>query len=260
MPISKKFTLALAFLSIFCIHTNTIFAQDSSDTPNPETTIRTIQEWDSMSGSEKEAYCRETGNSKDPKCRAIFNEDGECYYTNVNDSQFDRSNNCIIEGNRELCLRDKFNKVNECITNSNEDQDANSSSLRQYCEDQFICRSSSPVAEPRNSESGIPYDSEYFNINDEQSGLVAPNQTTFNTNANGGPIIGTVNKVIDLMVSLIGIFALLVFIVGAIFLITANGDDNKIQKGKGAMKYALVGIVFVMMSYTIVVLVQSILF
>lgn len=255
MLIIKKTFNLLAFLVILSLFTGTCLADPQTDTKPP---ILTNGEWELMTGTERESYCSRIGNTLDPKCAAIYNEDAECYYTNINDARFDTSPpNCKIEGSRELCQQDKYNKINECIESK---ETSKSTAIRQYCEELYVCRSNSSVATLSNSESGIPFDSEYFNISDSEKGLIAPNQNTFKTNENGGPIIGTVNQVINLLVGLIGIFALLTFIIGAIFLITANGDDNAIQKGKGAMRYSLIGIIFVMMSYTIVVLVQSILF
>ena len=107
-----------------------------------------------------------------------------------------------------------------------------------------------------------PFGTEFFDVTDTQKGLRQEGQglNNFNTNIEGGPIIGTINTVANFLVRMISVFALVIFIVGAFLLITANGDENRINQGKDALKYSLLGIVIVMFSYTIVILVQSIFF
>lgn len=65
---------------------------------------------------------------------------------------------------------------------------------------------------------------------------------------------------IDLMVKFIGAVALVIFILGALLTIVSDGKDDRIDKGKGMMLYALYGIVIAFMSFIIVAFVQSILF
>lgn len=107
-----------------------------------------------------------------------------------------------------------------------------------------------------------PFGTEFFDVTDTQKGLRQEGQglNNFNTNIEGGPIIGTINTIANFLVRMISVFALVIFIVGAFLLITANGDENRINQGKDALKYSLLGIVIVMFSYTIVILVQSIFF
>ena len=62
------------------------------------------------------------------------------------------------------------------------------------------------------------------------------------------------------MVGLASTAALVVLIIGAYLLITAQGGENQMEKGKNAIIYSLLGLVFILTSYTIVRLVQSILF
>ena len=217
--------------------------------------------WGEITDPAKRAqYCKDNKGA-DSNCRSIYNEIGQCYYEDPTIARWDTIRvDCSIdpskEGNkREACNKERNDAITVC-------QDAYPDAPRLYCAEQITCNANNNV-EVRSlnaSQQGIPYSSEFFNINDQTKGLVSPNQKTFDTNANGGPIIGTVNRVIDLMVKLIATFSLLVFIFGAILLITANGDDNQLQRGKGTIKYAIIGIIFVMLSYTIVILVQSLLF
>ena len=67
-------------------------------------------------------------------------------------------------------------------------------------------------------------------------------------------------KAIDLFVKIIGSIALIVFILGAILTITSEGKEDRLEKGKTAMVYALIGLVITFFSFIIVAFVQSILF
>jgi hypothetical protein len=132
----------------------------------------------------------------------------------------------------------------------------------------YYCNNSGDVTVSNSNQTSgndyqrTPFGTEFFDVTDTQTGLKLEGQgnNNFNTDIEGGPIIGTINTVANFLVRMISVFALVVFIIGAFLLITANGDENRINQGKDALKYSLLGIVIVMMSYTIIVLVQSIFF
>ncbi|GEM_PF-3627760 len=67
-------------------------------------------------------------------------------------------------------------------------------------------------------------------------------------------------EVIDLLVKIIGSVALVVFILGALLTIASEGKEDRLEKGKTAMLYALVGLIIALFSFIIIAFVQSIFF
>lgn len=73
------------------------------------------------------------------------------------------------------------------------------------------------------------------------------------------PAAEIILKIIDMLVMIIGSVAVLVLIIGGLMLATASGNEQQIQKGKDAMKYAIAGLVVTFLSFITVTFVQSIL-
>lgn len=102
---------------------------------------------------------------------------------------------------------------------------------------------------------------ETFSVNkylktDEQTSMVPG--TTSDPNSTG--VVGFLIKAIDLFVKIIGAIALVVFILGALLTILSEGKEDRLEKGKSAMVYALIGLVITFMAFIIVSFVQSIFF
>ena len=72
-----------------------------------------------------------------------------------------------------------------------------------------------------------------------------------------GPIVATLLTVIDILVKLIGSFAMLTLITAGIFMIANHGDEAWVTKGKGMMLYSILGILFALLSYALVNVIQS---
>jgi len=72
------------------------------------------------------------------------------------------------------------------------------------------------------------------------------------------PVAAFVVDLIDFLAKLIGAVALLVFVVGAVLTIVSEGADDRLQKGKQAMIYSLVGVAIAFCAFLIVTFVQSI--
>lgn len=71
------------------------------------------------------------------------------------------------------------------------------------------------------------------------------------------PVAQVIVNVIDLLAKLIGSIALLIFITGAVLTIVSEGQEDRMQKGKQAMVYSLIGIVIALSAYVIATFVQS---
>lgn len=71
----------------------------------------------------------------------------------------------------------------------------------------------------------------------------------------GGVFLPTITNIV---IAAAGSGALLFMIIGAIEILTAYGNDDKIANGKKTITYALVGLVIAMLSYAIVTIISSI--
>lgn len=74
------------------------------------------------------------------------------------------------------------------------------------------------------------------------------------------PILQVAIDAIDLLVKIIAAVALIVFILGALLTVTSEGKEDRLEKGKSAMMFALIGLIISLFSFVIVTFVQSILF
>lgn len=69
-----------------------------------------------------------------------------------------------------------------------------------------------------------------------------------------------VNNIVSMVFALAGAITVLFIIIGAIKYTTSQGNANDVQKGKDIIVYALVGLVFVIFSFTIVQFITANLF
>ena len=69
-----------------------------------------------------------------------------------------------------------------------------------------------------------------------------------------------IQRILGYMITLSGTFGVLMLIVGGFFMVTSEGDDNRLQKGKNIFLYTILGIVVIFVSYIIVQFVISVLF
>ena len=67
-----------------------------------------------------------------------------------------------------------------------------------------------------------------------------------------------VPKAINIGIGLLAITAFLGILISAIQLLTAYGDENKVGRGKTNLRYSILGLIIVMMSYAIVSIVVSV--
>lgn len=71
---------------------------------------------------------------------------------------------------------------------------------------------------------------------------------------------GILVKAINLLTKIIASIALVVFIIGALLTVTSEGKEDRLEKGKTAMLYAIIGLLVAFFSFIIVTFVQSVLF
>jgi len=66
-----------------------------------------------------------------------------------------------------------------------------------------------------------------------------------------------IGNIIKAAVGVVGAFALLIFVYGGFLLLTSSGETAKIQAGKDAMKWSVIGLAVVFSSYALVSFVLS---
>jgi hypothetical protein len=71
------------------------------------------------------------------------------------------------------------------------------------------------------------------------------------------PILAFILQVINFLTQVIGTLAMVLIIAGGVLMIISEGDENRLQKGKGILETAIVGLIIAMFSYIIVRFVQS---
>ncbi len=73
----------------------------------------------------------------------------------------------------------------------------------------------------------------------------------------GNVPVAIIMWVINILMLLIGTFAFLVIFYSGLLLVTANGDEGKIDKGKGMIWPSILGLLFAFLAYYIASFVQS---
>lgn len=75
---------------------------------------------------------------------------------------------------------------------------------------------------------------------------------TFPNPLPGLTLQAAIGGIINIIVGLVGIFFLIVFVWGSFLYMTSAGDPKQVEKGKDAIKGAVIGLLIVMVSYTAV--------
>ena len=65
-------------------------------------------------------------------------------------------------------------------------------------------------------------------------------------------LMGTLNTIINVVLSVLGIVAVVVIIVGGFTYMTSNGDATKITKAKNTILYGVIGLVIALLAFAIV--------
>ncbi|MBU1017981.1 pilin [Patescibacteria group bacterium] len=86
---------------------------------------------------------------------------------------------------------------------------------------------------------------------DNPQGGTAPNV------AAQGTLGQNITTIINYFLGLLGLIAVAMLIYAGVLMVTAGGNDEQVGKSKKIMIYAVVGIVIILLSYTIVTFVSS---
>lgn len=74
---------------------------------------------------------------------------------------------------------------------------------------------------------------------------------------NNDDLISDVNKIINVVIGVLGVVAVAVVIYGGFLFLTAQGDPGKIKKGKDSITWGIIGLVIALLSWSIINFVLS---
>ena len=66
-----------------------------------------------------------------------------------------------------------------------------------------------------------------------------------------------VNTLMSYIIGLVGLIAILGFLISAVMYFTAAGDEEKIKKAKSAMTYSIIGVVVALVGFVVLNIVQG---
>ena len=73
----------------------------------------------------------------------------------------------------------------------------------------------------------------------------------------GDDLISDTNKIINVVLGVLGVVAVAVVIYGGFLFLTAQGDPGKIKKGKDAITWGIIGLIIALLSWSIINFVLS---
>lgn len=100
-------------------------------------------------------------------------------------------------------------------------------------------------------------DSESF---DTQEFLTVEGASRLNLDSETPSDENLIQRILSYLITISGTFGVLMLIVGGFFMVTSEGDDNRLQKGKNIFLYTILGLVMIFVSYIVVQFVISLLF
>lgn len=72
-----------------------------------------------------------------------------------------------------------------------------------------------------------------------------------------GAIVPMIEKAMGYLIPIAGLLCLVFIIIGGYMWITSAGDPAKIKQAQGTLTWAVIGLVFVLLSYTILTVIQN---
>ena len=120
---------------------------------------------------------------------------------------------------------------------------------------------------PKSAAGGASTDSSSGSGSSGSSGICPPgskNQGATNIAAcnidpahSGDDLINDTNKIINVVIGVLGVVAVAVVIYGGFLFLTAQGDPGKIKKGKDSITWGIIGLIITLLSWSIINFVLS---
>ncbi len=115
----------------------------------------------------------------------------------------------------------------------------------------------SSAAESNEVDLGDINDSGSFNVGDILT-TTGQDQKYLDDESGNAPLVAAILDVIEFILRIIGAIAILLIIIGGLYMIISEGSEDRLEKGKTILTNAIIGLVIAMFSYLIVRFVQSI--
>lgn len=80
-----------------------------------------------------------------------------------------------------------------------------------------------------------------------------------NTNLPQGTVLDIVTNIMKWLLIVVGILAVIAFVIAGILYLTSAGNEDRISSAKKAMVYAIIGVVVALVGLVVIVAVQSLL-
>lgn len=61
-----------------------------------------------------------------------------------------------------------------------------------------------------------------------------------------------VGSIINAVIGIIGLIAVVVIVIGGVFLVTSGGDEEKTKEGKNFITYGIIGLIVVILAYSVI--------
>ena len=81
--------------------------------------------------------------------------------------------------------------------------------------------------------------------------LTYPQVNLPNKSGAADPVVQVLISVMQMLIGLVGILAVVAFVISGIFYLTSAGDENRMEQGKRGMIYAVLGLVVALASFII---------
>ena len=86
-----------------------------------------------------------------------------------------------------------------------------------------------------------------------KEGQDLPSYAECNLDNTGQPdLMDTVTQILNVIVGIIGVLAVAVIIIGAVFFVTSQGDAGKVARARNTILYGIVGLVISLLAFAIV--------
>ncbi|MFH1533878.1 MAG: hypothetical protein ABID64_03020 [Nitrospirota bacterium] len=95
-----------------------------------------------------------------------------------------------------------------------------------------------------------------FDVGDTLNLNSGQEQTYFGEGKN--PIQELIIRIINFALTIIGSIAIIILIIGGFQMMLSQGNQQKLDEAKDVVKYAVIGLIVTLLSYVIVIFVQSI--
>ncbi|EKE22168.1 MAG: hypothetical protein ACD_7C00030G0004 [uncultured bacterium] len=94
---------------------------------------------------------------------------------------------------------------------------------------------------------------------DGSSGVCIPTGTDLPDPGGEDPLADVINNVMQWLLGIVGVIAIIAFVISGMQYMLASGDQNMMEMGKRNMMWSIVGVIVALMGMVILIFIQSML-